>query len=465
MRPSFWQNLPGGAPYLTVPDPDIKGYPELLRRDGGYYTFANNKCDFQFSDNSCTSAPASIWNQVNVDNWRSRPEGDTRPWMGAVNDQATHESSVFPSSTYPNVLNRTAVMEAVTVPDYYADTPTMRGDLARVYNNINIMDSNFGQRLDMLENDGLMDDTVVIWMSDHGDGLPRSKREVFDSGTHVPCIIWIPPKFRPMGWADAGTEVDEMISFIDFAPSILDLGGVQVPEGMQGKSIFNAPDERRGDYIFTAKDRMDDAFDWQRAVRSKDGYKYIRNYLPDQPAEGGLTYRMAQEGMAELKDLFEEGKLNALQNQWFEPRAPAVLYDLNTDPFELHNLLEDAEGDHAEILEKLRAALDAELASLPNGDMGALPEAEIAERMWPGGRQPTTPAPILEVDRSLQTFTLVEQEAGSSLMYRLMGCGQDAEWFVFGEDAVGFNGLGCNRVEARAQRYGWSLSTTISESL
>jgi arylsulfatase A-like enzyme len=465
MRPGYFQNMPGGAPYLTVPAPDVKGYPELLRRDGGYYTFANSKCDYQFSENGCSTAPASIWNQVNVNNWRARPEGDARPFMGAVNDVATHESSIFPSSTYPDVLNRTALMEAVTVPDYYADTPTMRGDLARVYNNINIMDSNFGGVLDMLEDDGLMNDTVVIWMSDHGDGLPRSKRDLFDSGTHVPCIIWIPPKFRPSGWADAGTEVDEMVSLIDFAPSILHLAGVPVPEGMQGKSMFNAPDERRGDYIFTAKDRMDEAPDWQRAVRSKEGYKLIRNYLPGQTAEGGLTYRMAQEGMAELKELYETGKLNARQSQWFEPRTPEALYDLNADPYELNNLLENEEGSHAEILAELRAALDAELSSLPNGDMGALPEAEMAERFWPGGVQPITPAPLVDVSASSQSFTLAEQELGSSLMYRLVGCGQDDEWFVYGQDAVTFDGLGCDRVEARAQRYGWSLSTTVSESV
>ena len=166
-------------------------------------------------------------------------------------------------------------------------------------------------------------------------------------------------------------------------------------------------------------------------------------------------------------DLFGEGELDPVQSRWFQSRSPEELYDLNADPYEVRNLLETESGHlaYASILSDLRAALDAELATLPRGDLGRIPESELAEQMWPGGVQPITPAPLVDVDLSSQSFSLDVQKEGSSLLYRLLGCQQDEDWFVYGSDAVSFGGSGCTSVEAVAQRYGWTISSTVSEPL
>merc|ERR1712137_268599 len=122
-----------------------------------------------------------------------------------------------------------------------------------------------------------MNDTIVIWMSDHGDGMPRGKRDVFDYGIHVPALVYLPERFQPNWWPAPGSQLDRMVSFLDFGPSLLDLAGIDIPQGVHGTSLFAVEAER--DYVIGAKDRNDEAIDRVRYARSKEGYKFMRNYL------------------------------------------------------------------------------------------------------------------------------------------------------------------------------------------
>jgi len=385
--------------------------------------------------------------------------GDARPFMGQLGDQTTHESKIFPNSPVPDVLNRTEMISRVSVPPFYKDTHTMRNDIASQYNNIAVMDGHFGSLIDNLEQDQLMEDTIVIWMSDHGDGLPRGKRDVFDYGIHVPCVMWIPEKFQPSWWPVAGSTMDRMVSFIDFAPSLLDLAGVALPAGMPGFSLFGKPDQTRGNFVFGAKDRMDEAIDHVRYVRSKSGFKLIRNFLPNLPAGGRVSYRFQQLGAKELKDCFENGTLNDVQSKWFRPRSPEEFYDLNNDPHELLNLINTSSSVYRRILEELRAALDAELRRVP--DLGSTPEAVLAERFWPGGVQPVTSVPVVKIDIPNELLKLEAQEEGSSLLYSFENCGQGREWYVYKSPVLITN---CSSVSAKAQRYGWKASRTVTKA-
>ena len=196
-----------------------------------------------------------------------------------------------------------------------------------------------GKVLENLQMDNLMNNTIVIWMSDHGDGLPRGKRDVFDTGIHVPCIIWLPEHLRPSWWPSAGAQDDRMVSFLDFAPSLLNIAGIEAPKGLPGFSLFGSPDQMRGEYVFGGKDRMDEALDRVRYARSKS-------------AGGRVSYQLQQLGAKELSQLFHNGSLNAVQARWLSPRLPEEFYDLTQDPLEINNLIDT--NSSRDILAQLR---------------------------------------------------------------------------------------------------------------
>ena len=182
-------SFPNGA-YKAVPPAQVKAYPELLRAEG-YYTWTDNKLDYQFSGVRAGSGPSTIWDDEGNDGgWQNRRSG--QPFFGMINFLVTHESGVFtPLGSWPNgaihlasqILRAVTLPKVndihpvqpsqVTIPPYYPDTPTVRSDIARHYNNIAAMDRQVGDILQQLENDGLADSTIVIWTTDHGDGLPR----------------------------------------------------------------------------------------------------------------------------------------------------------------------------------------------------------------------------------------------------------------------------------------------------
>jgi hypothetical protein len=205
---------------------------------------------------------------------------------------------------------------------------------------------------------------------------------------------------------------------------------------------------------------MDEAIDRVRYVRSKAGFKLIRNYMPELPAGGRVSYRYQQLGAKELRDAFEAGELNEVQSRWFEPRPIEEFYDINADPQELKNLVNTTDAAKTKILQQLRAELDKELARVP--DLGAIPEAELALKFWPNGVQPVTPEPEVEINEAKSELRLTAKAEGSSLMYKLTGCGQDDEWFVYGAPVV-LNE--CTAVKAKAQRYGWKVSSTVSQNI
>jgi arylsulfatase A-like enzyme len=180
MRTSFFEQ----SPYRTVPPNHMKAYPELLRREG-YYTFTSWKIDYQFSSVKAGSGPFSIWSyEGDEPSWRGRKEG--QPFFGFISLMASHEGQMFPATVAENnatgTRSRSVSPDQVVVPPYYPDSPVIREDIAQHYNNIEYMDQLLGELLDQLESDGLADNTIVIWTTDHGDGLPRAKREVYDSG-------------------------------------------------------------------------------------------------------------------------------------------------------------------------------------------------------------------------------------------------------------------------------------------
>jgi len=449
---------PAGS-YQAVPPPEVKAFPEQLRA-ASYYTLVNEKLDYQFSGPLTGSGPFTIWDAEGSDeSWRDRPAGT--PFFAMFNLQETHESGVFlplghwPHSAMQLVMQLVRAWQfglddgegettpsEVAVPPYYPDTPTVRSDLARHYNNIQRMDAHVGRILAELEADGLADSTIVVWTTDHGDGLPRAKRELYDSGIRVPMIIRWPEALRPEGLAPGDVD-PRLVSFVDLAPTILAWAGAERPEALTGQD-FTDPSTPPRPYVYASRDRIDEVADRQRAVRD-ERFKYIRSWHPEVPGGHPLAFRDNLAMMQELHTLRGSGELEPDALRWFEPPGRERLYDTQSDPHELHDLAGDPsfEAD----LARLRAALDQWLARTQ--DWSDVPEDEMVSRFWPSGEQPETPAPRVEIvgDR----VELSATTPGASLGYRL----DEGPWQLY---AAPIPAAGASRLEARAQRYGWAPS-------
>jgi N-sulfoglucosamine sulfohydrolase len=431
MRTSH-EGVPGIQPYEVVPPPQVRPFTEYLRA-AGYYTTNNAKTDYQFS------SPITAWDENGPEaHWRHRPDG--MPFFAIVNIFTTHESQVWQRADEPFIVQP----EEVSVPPYLPDTPAVRRDVARVYTNIALMDHRVGELLDELDQAGLADDTIVIWYSDHGGPLPREKRQIRDSGLLVPFIMRFPQGEH------AGTVDGELASFVDIPATILSLAGVKVPAHMQGRPFWGAQKASAREYIFAARDRMDTQYDAARAVRDKR-FEYIRNYKPGAAAYLDVAYRKQMASMQELLRLRDLRQLDPIQSLWFRaPRPVEELYDTVVDPFEVHDLARDAA--YTQVRERLSGALDAWLQQTEDAPLR--PERDVVESMWPGGKQPTTAAPVVKAKDGRVTITCPTE--GAAMAYQIDGRGlRPDHWLLYSGP---FDAQAGARVTAVAIRVGYQQS-------
>jgi len=332
--------------------PEIRLFPALLRQ-AGYYCTNNSKTDYNL-----------IWDQQEVWDESSRKahyrnRGNDQPFFAVFNLTMTHESKIWPSGwegvvkDLPESERHSA--DGIEVPPIYPNTRTVREDFARLADLITVMDRRVGQLLRELQQSGLAEDTIVIFWSDHGDGLPRAKRWTYDSGTLVPMISRVPAKYRDLaGDRPPGSRDERMINLIDLGPTVLHLAGVPVPENMHGRP-FLGPDQHDGHLIYGARDRLDERHDLVRMVRN-ERYRYVRNLMPWYPALQHINYSERNETRKEMRRLYAEGALPAGSAQWLKRRRPEELYDLSTDPWETKNLIDDPALQ--DVVTELRSACD-----------------------------------------------------------------------------------------------------------
>ncbi len=354
----------------TPPLPEgVKFFPEFLRA-AGYHCTNNAKTDYN------TSTPfAAAWNASGRNaHWRQRAPG--QPFFAVFNHEHSHESRLH---TREKLLTDPA---KVRVPPYLPDTPTVRADIAQYYDCVSRADAAIGEILAQLAADGLAEDTIVFYYSDHGGATPRSKRFLYENGTHSPLIVRFPKKFAHLAPSAAGSRVGELVSLVDLAPTVLSLAGLPRPAQFEGRAFAGTQRTPAPAFVAMFRDRMDERYDFSRAVT--DGrWRYIRNYLPHLPAGQPLAYLWKQASMREWHELHRAGKLNAVQNAFFQPRAAEELYDCEADPDNVRNLA--AEPAHQAKLERLRAAHREH--SLRVRDTGFLPEALM--RSLAAGASPT----------------------------------------------------------------------------
>lgn len=473
MRTSSYTEVTGLPKYEAVPPVEAKMLSQLMRKNG-YYTTNNLKTDYQFT------APKAAWDESGpYAHWRDRPNG--KPFFAVVNFTTTHESGLFEPyglrliesrhyfsddrdriSKLPqhhSVKTRPAHTPThlspdtqFTIPPYLPDTPIVRRDMWKMYNNLAETDKQIAAVLQQLKDDGLYDSTIIVFYSDHGGPLPRQKRLIYDSGLKVPMIIRYP------NGKNANTSDDQLISFVDFAPTTLMLAGADIPDYMHGRNFINkeglASANKERQYIHAAADRFDGFTDAIRAVKNKR-YKYIRNYRPEQGYYLPVAYREKIPTMQELLRLRDAGKLNEDQAQWFrETKSTEELFDTVNDPHELRNLAKDPK--YSAILTELRAENDRWLDEI--NDEPELLERQLIDRLWEGKAQkPSTKNPSMTFNEGLISFS--SETPGATISFKEIIDGNEGlSWHLY---QGAFKADKNAKFKVVAHRIGFEESATI----
>ncbi len=349
----------------------LTGFPALLRQ-AGYYTSNNAKTDYNSPLNL-----REIWDESGPKaHWRKRSD-PVQPFFSVFNQEVTHESCLFPATDIPLTFTPTDPAK-VRIPPYQPDTPEIRADWARYYDHLAVLDHQLAAKLKLLADDGLAEDTIVFYYSDNGGVLPRSKRFLQASGTHVPLLIYFPPKWRHLAPAPPGSRIKGPVSFVDFAPTVLSLAGVKIPAYMQGHAFAGASRQAPNQFVFLTRDRMDERYDMMRSL-ADDRWLYIHNYRPDLPYIQPLDYMFRARGYQSWARMAREGKLTPQTAQFWGEKPTEELYDLAADPDNVNNLAGDS--SHQVTLQRMQAALKEKVLAV--SDNGFLPESSPLEGYIP----------------------------------------------------------------------------------
>jgi uncharacterized sulfatase len=345
-------------------------FSELLRR-AGYYCTNNVKTDYNFP------VPKNAWDACSrTAHWRGRAAG--QPFFAVFNFTCSHESQIRCSEKrYEEHMKGIPEQwrhdpAKVTVPPYHPDTPEVRRDWARYYDVVTSMDAKAGRILRQLEDDGLAGSTIVFFYSDHGTGLPRMKKWIYDAGARVPLIVRFPRRYAAWAPGPRGSATDRLVSFVDFAPTALSLAGVPVPAYMQGRAFLGPQTGTPRRYVHLMRSRMAERYELVRGVR--DGrYLYLRNYMPHLTYSQHISYTYQMPTMQAWDRLYREGTLTGPPALWFRETKPLEeLYDTVVDPHQIRNLA--GSPARAKVLDRLRREHAAWLEK--TGDLGFLPEYE-----------------------------------------------------------------------------------------
>lgn len=341
----------------------VHTYAEYLHEEG-YYCTNNAKTDYNTPDID----PAIIWDESsNKAHYQNRPAG--KPFFAIFNLMTSHESSIHNSKPSAQLRHDPA---KIILPPYHPDTDEMRHDWAQYYDVIEDMDVQVGKLLQELEESGEAENTVVFYYGDNGGVLARSKRYVYESGTHVPLIIRIPEKYRDLYPSDTqGDKIGRLVSWVDLAPTLLSIAGIPVPEYMQGKAFLGKQKTKDPEYAFMTRGRMDERYDMSRAVRDEK-FRYIRNYMPFRIYGQHLDYLFNAPSARSWEMAYKTGRCNAVQSIFWNTKPVEELYDMENDPWEIHNLADDP--TYKSVMERMRSALRHWMRDIK--DVGLIPETD-----------------------------------------------------------------------------------------
>lgn len=373
-----------------IPHETIKYYPDLLK-EAGYYVGNAKKTDYNIGGRDDKSA----WDTDQVE-WDTLK--DNQPFFMVINSTKSHESKAF-----GDINHTTHAPEDTRLAKYHPDLPDIRKNYAHYHDQMLKMDADIGKALADLEASGMADNTIVIHNSDHGGVLPRSKRFLFNSGTHCPLIIRFPEKYQHLSPAEPGSKTDQLVSFVDMTKTWLKLCGAETPDYLSGK-VFLGPDQEAREYHVSYRGRMDERCDNVRAIRDTR-WLYIRNYMPYAPWGQRLDYLWQMKATQAWEQHHLAGKTNALTGRFFGTKPMEELYDTAADPDNVVNLIDDPK--HADKVARLGQALDQ--WQLENFDSALLPESEVVRRAAECGKT------IYEMVRDPSLYDLKAYQAAAAM--------------------------------------------------
>ena len=441
----------------TVPPSEIKCFTEYLRA-AGYYCTNNDKTDYNFKTSpdvkTETAAPISAWDDNGSKaHWRNRDKN--QPFFSVFNIFTTHESQIrvpekqFEKNIAHVVPEKLHKRNDAVLPPYYPDTPVVRNDWAKYYDLITAMDIQVKEILDQLKEDGLEEDTIVFFYGDNGRGLPRAKRWIYDSGIKMGLLVRWPEHFKP------GSVNDDLVEFIDLGATVLSLAGVQIPAYFQGAPFLGEVSGKKREYIFAARDRMDERYDIIRAVRDKK-FKYIRNFMPFLAYAQHIEYMDQMPTMKEMRRLNAESKLNAVQELFFNKTKPLEeLYDITNDPYEINNLA--GKPGYMNTLVSMRKVLNDWM--LGTEDTGLIPEPILVSSMRPHILWEKTENPYISGIKNKGDYFDVELDCateGASIVYKISN---DINWKLYSKKLKIKND---SILYIQSSRLGFKMSDKIS---
>jgi len=343
----------------------------------GYYCSNQGKTDYNMK-----MKDSSIWDQSS---WSLdfKDQVKHQPFFAIVNLGETHESSLFAKKIAGN--RRRGVIpekprlstEMVMVPPYLPSIPGIRHDIAVYHDNMTAMDRRVGEIIDTLKKQGLAENTIIFHYSDHGGVLPRGKRYLTDTGVRVSMIVHFPKKWQHLSPFQPGDRVDEPVSFVDLAPTLLSIAGREKPKQMMGRAFLGskrvkpAADEME----FLYADRFDEIYGMRRGIT--DGrWKYIRRFTPHLSAAPYSFYQFGQAGWTDWEKRWKAGKLKPEFNIiWTPNQVVEELFDTRSDPWEIKNLASNPAQQ--EKLKTMRLRLKKEM--IVARDTGLIPEGMFDE--------------------------------------------------------------------------------------
>jgi len=355
-----------------IPD-DIKGFPYYLKQLG-YYTTNNSKTDYNIANEKDFIKEA--WDESsNKATWKNREEG--QPFFSVFNFAESHQSRTmswtfeqYEKHVWNHLPEEDKIADdAFDMPPFYNDTPEMRKQFARVYNSIKLTDNRIGELLQRLEDDGLKDDTIILFYADHGEGIPRAKTTGINLGYRVPFVVWFPEKFKHLSPWNIGKPTEDLISFEDLGPTMINFLGGEVPDYMNGINFFSDNSKEKNKRLLLSTDRVDNGADLVRSVT--DGrFLYSRNFMPFIPEARYIHYLEIADITKHMRNDLKHNKLNAFQSRIFDERPFEVLYDIENDIWEEHNLADNPK--YKSVLEDMRQFMDSTL--LASKDVLFIPE-------------------------------------------------------------------------------------------
>ena len=363
---------------VTVPDGIF--FPKLLSA-AGYFCTNARKTDY----NAITAVDGDCWDEcdgkdgmepdqpqvVGKATYENPERGSEQPFFSVFNYFGTHMRYVRTCRMQPrkHEPGKGPDPARVNLPPHVPDLPEVRSDHARHLERIEGLDVWVGEHLKNIERLGLQDDTIVFFFADNGGCLPRGKGFVFDTGHHVPMIVYVPPKWRRLLDLPAGSTCERLVSFVDLAPTVLSLAGVAMPERMQGHAFMGQNRTAPPALQFGFTTNSGDTYTPTRSVF--DGrFKLLHSYIPHKPESLRNFFQWGMPANLAWDNYVLNGECR--KEEWlapFKPHSAERLFDTLSDPFELHDLADDPQYEHVRF--RLRQGLSAHLRA--TGDLGFFP--------------------------------------------------------------------------------------------